>query len=141
LKDKTNKANDNNKKKQLKERELNLDKEKEEEIKKNIKGKNKKKHENDKKATIKRISTIFNIKTKQNQMEKEKIGKQILKRIQNKERPIKKRRSQLNFFLHYFFIKIISFLLFSLIKNQAISYGKIMSIPVDLFLSLFFLSK
>jgi hypothetical protein len=94
-----------------------------------------------KRATIKRISTIFNIKTKQNQMEKEKIGKQILKRIQNKERPIKKRRSQLNFFLHYFFIKIISFLLFSLIKNQAISYGKIMSIPVDLFLSLFFLSK
>ena len=94
-----------------------------------------------KKATIKRISTIFNIKTKQNQMENEKIGKKILKRIQNKERPIKKRRSQLNFFLYYFFIKIISFLLFSLIKNQSISYGKIMSIPVDLFLSLFFLSK
>jgi hypothetical protein len=71
-------------------------------------------------------------------MENEKIGKKILKRIQNKERPIKKRRSQLNFFLYYFFIKIISFLLFSLIKNQSISYGKIMSIPVDLFLSLFF---
>jgi hypothetical protein len=44
-----------------------------------------------KKATIKRISTIFNIKTKQNQMENEKIGKKILKKIQNKERSIKKK--------------------------------------------------
>jgi hypothetical protein len=44
-----------------------------------------------KRATIKRISTIFNIKTKQNQMENEKIGKKILKKIQNKERSIKKK--------------------------------------------------
>jgi hypothetical protein len=40
-----------------------------------LRGKIKKKHEKDKKATIKKISIIFNIKTKQNQMESEKIRK------------------------------------------------------------------
>jgi len=43
------------------------------------------------------------------------------KKIQNKERSIKKEDHNWIFFLHIFFIEIIQFLLFSWIKNQAIS--------------------
>jgi hypothetical protein len=46
-------------------------------------------------------------------MERDKTKKKS-KKIQNKEKPIKR----------FFFIKIIQFLLFNWIKNQVISYGK-----------------
>jgi hypothetical protein len=52
------------------------------------------------------MNIIFNIKTKQNQMGIDETGKK-----KSKQRKIKKQKTRIiiEFFLHYFFIKILSF--------------------------------
>jgi hypothetical protein len=57
----------------------------------------KKKHEKDKKATIKRINIRFNMKTKQNQMESDKIRKN-LKKNSKQRKTTKKERIIIEFF-------------------------------------------
>ena len=57
--------------------------------------------EKEKKTIIKRISIIYDIYKKQNQMETDET-KKIKKRVLNKERLVKK-NIIIEFFLHYFF--------------------------------------
>jgi len=56
-----------------------------------------------------------------------KLKKKLNLKKNPKQRKIKKKRTIIKFFSQLFFIKIISFLLFSRIKNQVISKEKIMS--------------
>jgi hypothetical protein len=55
-------------------------------LKHKIERKKKPKQEKDKKTTIKRMSTIFDIKTKQNEMKMKYIKKSKTKKKQSKER-------------------------------------------------------
>ena len=59
------------------------------------------------------MSTIFNIKTKQNKMENNKTEKNLKKKMKTKKDPSQKKEDHNWIFFHFFFIKTISFLLFS----------------------------